>query len=108
MDFFRVDSLAELTKGYRGILEPPDDPARQVSWKAEDVMAVPGVYFDGQGGRLGRGKGYYDRYLAGFPGRKVGVCSAAQVLEDSLARETFDVRMDALCTELKWVPLDGK
>lgn len=49
-----------------------------------DLLVVPGVAFAPIGSRLGRGRGYYDRYLAqpGFRAATVGVCYRHQLVDD--------------------------
>ena len=64
----RVISLDELAPAGRlKILEPKlfvrQDISRQVLPEQIDVVLVPGLAFDRTGNRLGRGKGYYDRFL---------------------------------------------
>lgn len=95
--FHRVMSWADLTPGAYGILAPQTnsvvlDPARS------DMMVVPGVAFDRAGNRLGRGKGYYDRYLPRVGGCHIGVCLEAFVVE-ALPVESHDARMHLLVTE---------
>ncbi len=63
-----------------------------------DLALVPGVGFDLKGNRLGRGKGFYDRLLAGFGGIKCGVAWEEQMAE-TIPAEEQDVRMD-----LVWTP----
>ena len=57
------------------------------------------VAFTADGRRLGRGRGYYDRYLGDpvFRGFRVGVCYAHQLVDD-LPVEPHDVRMDRVIT----------
>ncbi len=64
------------------------------------VVLVPGLLFDRRGGRLGRGKGYYDRFLAALPADalRVGVALEHLVIE-SLPTEPHDVPMTHLATE---------
>ena len=91
-----VASRLELSPGRFGILEPSAEaPVPSGGW---NIIIVPGVAFDRNGGRLGRGRGYYDRFLAQH--REVfraGVCFDEQVIA-SVPCESHDLRMDALVT----------
>lgn len=60
------------------------------------VMLVPGIAFDRQGFRLGRGGGYYDRYLARFPHlATIGVCHSWQLVEQ-VPLEAHDMPVEHL------------
>lgn len=60
------------------------------------VMLVPGIAFDRQGFRLGRGGGYYDRYLARFPHlATIGVCHSWQLVEQ-VPHEAHDMPVEHL------------
>lgn len=86
---------AMLRRGAFGVLEPGDEcPGREPK---ADVILVPGMAFDRSGGRLGRGKGYYDRLLESFEGVRVGVCFEEQVVE-AVPSEPHDKRLDFLLT----------
>jgi 5-formyltetrahydrofolate cyclo-ligase len=75
--------------------------------EAPFLILVPGLAFDPRGGRLGRGKGYYDRFFAGLPGEKtvpakknytaLGFCLEAQIIPQ-VPTDAWDKPMDALCT----------
>ena len=54
--------------------------------------------FDKDGYRLGFGKGYYDRFLASFPGKTVGLCYEECVCEKTI-RDKFDKSVSALITD---------
>jgi len=92
MDFYDYRP-EELASGSFGILEPqrgiPCDPGEI------DLVIVPGVAFTRSGCRLGRGRGYYDKYLSrsGFRAAKIGVCYLHQLVGE-LPVEPHDVRMD--------------
>lgn len=63
-----------------------------------DVIIVPGVAFDNQGNRLGRGKGYYDRFLKKIPAtKKIGICFDFQMIEQ-IPTEKNDIPMDDIIT----------
>lgn len=75
----------------------PSSKAREV---VPDLILVPGVGFSPIGQRLGRGKGFYDRYLELYSGLKIGIGFEMQV-EDEIPCEEHDVLMDYLITEKK-------
>ena len=64
-----------------------------------DLIVVPGTAFTQAGARMGRGRGFYDKYLSqpGFRGVKVGVCYAHQLV-GALPVEPHDVFMDYVIT----------
>lgn len=101
----QVRGLEDLITGNLGVLEP--DPARcpVVAVEHLDVVLKPGLAFSPlTGARLGRGKGYYDRALAGLPaGRmRIGVCFQLQ-LDDCVPREAHDLPVKDLVTEKGWI-----
>ncbi len=92
-----VERLEGLPRGAFGIREPQAD-APELAAAEIDLILTPGMAFDPMGGRLGRGKGYYDRFLAGYPGRTMGICPVMRMLE-RVPMEGTDHRMDAVATE---------
>lgn len=62
------------------------------------VVIVPGLAFSRRGARLGRGKGYYDRYLGEHSVYKIGICWEGQIFEE-VTIEEHDVPMDAVITD---------
>ena len=82
-----------------GILEPTTPELSIINCQLS-IAIVPGMAFDKQGHRLGRGKGYYDRFLSRIPNiYKIGVCFPFQMLE-SIPSESTDVVMDEVITLL--------
>ena len=68
-----------------------------------DLVAVPGLAFDRRGYRLGRGKGFYDRFLSkkDFHGLRIALCFQEQLLEDLLPVEPHDMPMNMIVTDQK-------
>ena len=65
-------------------------------YDAIDVAIIPGMAFDEAGHRLGRGKGYYDRFLARVPNLyKIGLCFSWQVVPH-IPCDEHDIRMDRI------------
>jgi 5-formyltetrahydrofolate cyclo-ligase len=89
----------DLVEGTFGILEPREE-LRGIEGEPEpDLILVPGVAFDERGGRVGRGKGFYDRFLEGRDAVKVGIAFEAQILRKKLPLEAHDQLLDGLVTE---------
>ncbi len=98
MDFARVSSVQELVKGRFGILEPKNK--EPVPPETADIVVVPGVVFDEKGHRIGRGKGYYDRYLKRVPREvpRVALAFDFQVLPE-IPSAPSDEKVDIIVTE---------
>ena len=92
MELRRYTGTSSLQPGAYGIMEPAG--TLFTDYAAIDVAVVPGMAFDVQGHRLGRGKGYYDRFLAKVPGvYKIGLCFSWQMV-DEVPSEANDITMD--------------
>lgn len=86
----------DMKTGAYGIEEPIGEIF--TDYAAIDFIAVPGVAFDREGNRLGRGKGYYDRLLPRIPSAfKAGICFPFQLI-DKVPTEPFDICMDIIIT----------
>ena len=85
--------LAEETTfavGDFNILEPQNEPYTG----GYDLIVVPGVAFDRNGNRIGRGRGYYDRFLCKHLNvRRIGICFDFQLV-DEVPTEPNDIKMD--------------
>jgi len=92
-----------LESGPMGILQPKAaDGEWRVGSGEVDVWLVPGLLFDGAGGRIGYGGGWYDRLLAGAraDAAKIGIVFAANFLAGAaLPVEGHDIRMTGVATE---------
>lgn len=99
--FYEISSLDQMTPAARGMRRPPSPDAKPLGEKdfLGSVCLVPGLVFDGDGYRVGYGAGYYDRFLAFYPGYKVGLVRSLQVSSNPLPREAGDIAVDALVSE---------
>ncbi len=96
MNFYKVESLhKDLVKGHFGIMEPREGLEK---FEGEiPVFLVPGTKFNWDGCRVGHGKGYYDRYLAKFPGSyKAGIATPAQITDEPLEQKDTDIKMHTI------------
>jgi 5-formyltetrahydrofolate cyclo-ligase len=95
-----VDAPEALRPGRFGIREPDADACPVRDPDEIDAALIPGLAWDRDGHRLGRGAGYYDRLLAHpeWRGFRCGLFFAAQE-RPSIPREAWDVRLDAIVTE---------
>lgn len=86
--------------GCFGILEPTGpavDNRREI-----DLILVPGVAFDRNKNRLGRGRGYYDRLFERWRAPRIGICFGFQLL-DQVPVEPHDVQMNGILTESEFI-----
>lgn len=83
-----------LVRNRYGIPEPGED-CPTVAREALDVILVPALCYDRNGFRLGRGKGYYDRFLAGYTGVTVGMCYR-ELVQEAVPREEHDLPVKIL------------
>ena len=98
------DDPAQLRRGRFGILEPLEAQAVIPPEEIGYVM-VPGVAFDYRGGRLGFGKGYYDRFLSRLPATtyRCGLAFGIQVVP-CVPQTAHDVCMHGIVTEQGFIP----
>jgi len=103
--FREITGEHDLTAGAFGIPEPVGECPEWLPEEA-DCIVVPGVAFDRYGGRIGYGKGYYDRalYRSEGMGRLVGFCFDFQLV-DEIEGEPHDVALDLIITERGIVPI---
>lgn len=98
LTFHEIASLKELSPGEFGVLEPPEDNKTIALGRAKLIL-VPVVAWDYSGGRLGYGKGFFDREL-----RNRGKAAAAGLAFESQRRPSLpltrsDVPLDMVVTE---------
>jgi 5-formyltetrahydrofolate cyclo-ligase len=100
------DLSRDLQPGQYGILEPgPQCPIFDLM--RLDLTLVPGIGFTLNGGRLGRGKGYYDRLLAEVPALKCGVAFDCQIASE-FPLEPHDVQLNCILTPTRWHLVGGR
>lgn len=92
MDFYEYSPDC-ISAGAFGIEEPTG--GRKVSPDEIDAIVVPARAYTADGARLGRGRGYYDRYMSrqGFRAVKIGVCFAEQIV-GYIPAEPHDIAVD--------------
>ena len=93
-----IKSFDSLISGIYGIQEPSPESLIIMTPDMFDLIIVPGVAFDRKGGRLGHGKGYYDRFLELTSAFRLGLTFNCQLLE-TVPTELHDVPMNAILSE---------
>ncbi|MDA8746316.1 5-formyltetrahydrofolate cyclo-ligase [Rubripirellula amarantea] len=106
LELFLLESMDELELGMYKILEPREElrdvPEKRVDVKDLDLILVPGVGFDAQGGRTGHGKGYYDKCLENARPETPLVALAFECqMFDEIPMQDHDIFMDKVVTEDK-------
>ena len=100
MSFHQIEADSKLESGKFSILEPK---AEWLQFTEElqlpAIILIPGLAFDSKGNRLGRGMGYYDRFLTKYPSLiKIGLCYDFQLISE-VPFEDHDVRMDYIVSD---------
>ena len=96
MLFYRLRSFTDLVEGRYGIAQP--SRTEPVQPDSKDLILVPAMAYSLTKARLGRGKGYYDRYLSNKNGAiALGICRTYQLI-DHIVTEPWDEKVDmVLC-----------
>jgi 5-formyltetrahydrofolate cyclo-ligase len=106
LEFYKLDSFGDLQQGTFNILEPKGTP-ELLYVESPDVILVPGIAFDESGNRVGRGRGFYDRYLKKHPKAvKVGICFEKQLLNGYIAPNSWDIPMDYIASSRRTLSFD--
>ena len=101
MTILKVDNLdKDLQSGPRGVLEPNPERCKPVPLNKVDIAIIPGQAFDEKGGRVGSGRGYYDRFIPELPAttRKVALAFEEQILP-LIPTESHDRHVDIIITD---------
>jgi 5-formyltetrahydrofolate cyclo-ligase len=105
MEFIKIDAdwVMNLEKGEHGVQQTRAGYGELLEGTNVGRLAVlvPGIAFDARGARLGRGGGYYDRFLEGVQkigALKIGVCWSMQIVPE-VPTDPHDVHVDWLCHE---------
>jgi 5-formyltetrahydrofolate cyclo-ligase len=112
LTLYEVKNIEELAEGCFGISEPAVSEDRSMDAADMDVIVVPGVAFDEDCGRLGYGKGFYDKLLSKAKGqgsRVKGVVALAyeEQIAEALPLEAHDIRMDKIITDKRTISCDA-
>jgi 5-formyltetrahydrofolate cyclo-ligase len=104
LDLWRIPSRAQLQPGKKGLLQPDLKNCSVIDGSEIDFALVPGLAFNRQGIRLGRGGGYYDRLLLQLGPKtfRIGCFFDCQLLPD-LIQEPHDQLLDWILTETQCV-----
>ena len=99
-----VRSFEGLVHSKFGVDEPADDPATQIDPNQPNALTlVPGLTFDLRGFRMGYGGGFYDVFLANFPGSSLGLCRECQLSETVPCLDAHDLPVQAIATEKRLI-----
>ena len=93
-----IKSFDRLIFGMYGIQEPSPENRIIMTPEMFDMVIIPGIAFDRKGGRLGQGKGYYDRFLEATSAFRLALAFDCQLIK-AVPTESHDVPMNAILSE---------
>jgi len=98
LEFYFISSYDDLVPGAYGLLTPDKSRCERLTDYSRGFCIVPALAYDRQGYRLGFGKGYYDRFLYKFGGKKAGLCYE-KCMSAALPHGNYDQKVDMIITE---------
>lgn len=102
------DYQTEIAPGSLGIYQPKKEFIRPFPAKILDLVIVPGIAFTEQGHRLGRGGGYYDRFLKKLSKSSYIIALAFEIqIINEIPLEKNDVPVDCIITEERIIQING-
>lgn len=98
MEFYVIRGFGDLEPGAFGVMEPVPGRCKLLKDFTNGLCLVPALCYDWKGFRLGYGKGYYDRFLAGFDGLMIGICYS-DCIRQKLPHGRYDKPVGLLVTD---------
>ena len=105
MQAARLETLKDLPLDRYGIRTAPE-PVQIISPDCIDLVLVPGAGFSKAGHRMGRGAGYYDRFLSQSSGFRLGIIWD-RLLVEKIPVDEYDQPVEALVTEIQFIYCTG-
>ncbi|MBU1113172.1 MAG: 5-formyltetrahydrofolate cyclo-ligase [Candidatus Omnitrophica bacterium] len=95
------DLETDFIRGPFGVSQPDPRKTKKCDSNQIDMVIVPGLSFDYQHNRLGRGAGFYDRFLQGLTPsiKKVGIAFDLQIVKSLPAHHSLDQKVDIIVSE---------
>lgn len=91
------DIDADLERGFYNLLEPLDS-CEEIAPHEIDLIIVPCLSCDKKGNRIGRGSGYYDRFLLKTDAKTIILCRK-EILRDDIPLEPHDIPVDMVISD---------
>lgn len=112
IEFYEIHSLDDLNPGYQGIREPEAVSEKKFTPKLYEekscILLLPGSVYDRELGRMGYGKGFYDRFLHKFPHvTRAGLAFECQIAK-AVPVDEKDERVDMIVTEKEIIRAAGR
>ena len=101
----RLETLENLPTDRYGIRTAPE-PVTLVEPETIDLILVPGAGFAVTGHRMGRGAGFYDRFLATVRSFRLGI-TCDRLLREEIPVDKYDQPVEALVTETRFIYCKG-
>ncbi len=95
LHYYPVHSIKDLKPSKWGVLEPQNSQEPPIQISLVSFFIIPALAYDGEGGRLGRGKGFYDSFISLYnPIKTLGIGFKEQISSTSLPLEAHDQKVN--------------